>query len=205
MSDSSTENRDADAGDPVTQKDTKQVPVEAVAKERAEKRAAREEVARLKQDVEKQGLIDDALIEQLAAEAKAIVDRELAPEREARSKAERENSLLRLRLDHGLTDEQATMALDFKAKNPNLSLEQSLLLVRAENPEAFASAPSGPVTPSGIPVGGASRMRQASGQDDFIKKMQEARSSGDWKGAREFAALELQRRVQAMTGKARTD
>lgn len=198
MSESSPENKSADQAIAEPQKEPKQVPVEAVAKERAEKRAARDEVSRLKEAVEKQGEFDEAIIEQVLAQAKAVVDRELAPEREARAKAERENSLLRLRVDHGLTDEQAAIAMDFQAKNPNLSIEQSLMLVRAENPEAFPVGQSYRVSPAGVPVGGNSPVRGTAGQEDHVAKMREARAAGDWQAARRHAALEFERRFQSL-------
>ena len=202
MSESSTEKKSAEEAevDPKQdpQKGPKQVPVEAVAKERAEKRAARDEAARLKEAVGKQSELDDALIEQLAVQAKAAVDRELAPEREARAKAERENSLLRLRLDHGLNDAQAEKTMEFHAKNPNLTVEQALTLIRAENPDDFPTGQARRVFPIGLPVGGNSSLRGESNQEDHVKKMREARASGDWQEARRHAALEFERRFQGL-------
>lgn len=178
-------------------KEPKQVPVEAVAKERAEKRAARAEVKDLREDKERRDEFDEELIEQLARQAKEAVDREMEPLRT-------ENTRLKMAVDHGLSGEQADKVMELQTKNPALSLDQSLTLARVDNPTLFPSQSSQvPAGHRGLPTTGDSQVRAATDKSDFTKLMHEARASGNVAEATRNAALAFEQRFQLLRNSAR--
>lgn len=206
MSDSSTEapaTQEKGESQTGTQKEPKMVPVEALAKERGEKRAARAEADTLRQEREQQGTIDAALIEQLAVQARAAVERELEPERQRRQEVEQENARLKLRMDFGLNEEQSKLAMDFHSKHKDLTIGQSLMLLRAENPSIFPMQASQQYS-RGVPVTGDSLARAQSSTEDHTKLMHDARQKGDLHTAQRHAALEFERRFQGLKSSART-
>lgn len=178
------------------------VPVAAVAKERAEKRAARAEAAELRGELEKvrtesPGLDAEAyakLAEELAEEARRAVEAELQPWKADVAK-------YKMAMQMGLNEPQADKLMEIKSKNPGLTEQQALLLAKADAPDLFqtqASRPSWDRSKGGLPVTGDSLARSQPQSDDFMGLMREAEQKGDRMAAQRYAkeeALSRFRRV----------
>lgn len=191
MSETSSE-KPADSQDAGRSEDRK-VPIAAVAKERAEKRAAREEATELRGELEKAksvGNIDPEFLQQLtdsiAAEAKKALEERLAP-------IEKEREKYKVAATLGLNEQQADVVMSIRSANPNLTDQQALLLARVENREMFP-AHSQPTMSrpafGGVPVGGNSEARSMGQADDFVGQMKAAEAKGDRMAAQHFAQQE---------------
>lgn len=179
-----------------SKKEPKLVPQEAVAKARADKRAAREEANVLRKDNERRDEFDEDLINQLAQQAKEAVDKEMAPMRA-------ENARLKMAVDHGLNGEQAEAVMDFQSKNPALTIEQSMTLARSERQDLFPQQTQLPAHLRGLPASGDSQARAATDKSDFTRLMHEARAGGDVGEAQRNAALAFEQRFQMLRNSAR--
>ena len=196
MAESSTEDG---APNPEQGDEQRKVPVAAVAKERAEKRAARDEVQKLTEELEttrKAAAIsaeDQArFAEELGAEARRAVEAELAPYRSAVAK-------YKMAMQLGLNESQADKLMEIKTKNPGLTDQQALLLARADHQDLFPSGESrSPFTRvhGGLPVSGNPESRMGNDQPNFVEKMNEARKAGDIAGAQRFAQEEALNRFR---------
>lgn len=174
--------------------DSKTVPVKAVTEERAKKRAAQAEVERLEAEKARVQGIDEATLDSIVAQAKAAVDEQLKPERERREAAERENALLRLRMDQGLNDEQAEKVMTLQAEK-QLEPNQALAILRAEDPANFPPQ----VTPQmfgGLSPSGNSMARAQPNERNYLKESHELREKGDKEGAQRAMAMEFERRFK---------
>lgn len=171
----------------------KKVPIAAVAKERAEKRAAREEATELRGELEKAksvSNIDPEFLQQLtdsiASEAKRALEERLGP-------IEKEREKYKVAATLGLNEQQADIVMGIRSANPNLSDQQALLLARSENREMFPvysqPAMSRPAF-GGVPVGGNSEARSMVQADDFLGQMKAAEAKGDRTAAQHFAKEE---------------
>lgn len=189
MSDTSTEKK-PEATEP---KGDVKVPIAAVAKERAEKREARDEANALRQENEnlKNASVLDAetlrsISESLAKEARAAIEAELAPIRAEKAKYQ-------MAVQEGLNEKQADKVMEIQSKHPNLTLKQALVLARAEAPAEFASPSQASFNPSihgGLPVGGNSPLRNSGQSEDFVALMNQARSDGKIAEAQHWAKQE---------------
>lgn len=189
MSDTSAEKQP----EPVAAKGEVKVPIAAVAKERAEKREARDEAASLRQENEnlKTASVLDAdtlrlISESLAKEARAAIEAELAPIRAEKAKYQ-------MAVQMGLSEKQADKVMEIQSKNPNLTPQQALVLARAEAPAEFASPSQAAFNPSihgGLPVGGNSPLRNSGQSEDYVALMNQARSEGKVAEARHWAEKE---------------
>ena len=187
MTDSSTE-----AAENVvkTTDEAKKVPIQALAKERAEKRAAREEASKLGEELEqarKAAGIDEEtfnkVVEEMAAEARRAVAAELKPVQDEVSKWKMAAKL-------GLTETQVDKVMEIRMQNPNLSEHQALTLAKAEHADLFPSqqARSWSPTHGGLPVSGNSD--RPSDKPNFVEKMNEAVRNGDRAAAQQYATQE---------------
>jgi hypothetical protein len=194
MTDSSTEE-----GGKASQEgaESRKVPVEAVAKERAEKRAARAEVTKLNEELEnvrKTATIDEdtlnSITMQLAEEAKKAVAAELKPMQDEVAK-------YKMAMTLGLSEPQADKVMELRMKNPGLSESQALVLAKAEHGDLFpANAPrSWSPAHGGLPVSG--NPERMGSEPDYVAKMNEAASRGDRHSAQKFAQEEALRRFRA--------
>lgn len=197
MAESSTEDG---APNPETKGDEqRKVPVEALAKERAEKRAARDEAKKLTEELEtvrKTATISAEdyakLAEELAEEARKAVEAELQPYRADVAK-------YKMAMQLGLNEPQADKLMEIKTKNPGLTDQQALLLARADHQDLFpANAPQSSFTRvhGGLPVSGNPESRMGNDQPNFVEKMKEARKVGDIAGAQHFAREEALNRFR---------
>lgn len=178
-------------------KGSKTVPVEALGEARAQKRAAQTETETVKAELAKvrdsqltpEDL--DSITAALAAEAKQMVDKEIAPFKERAIKAE-------MALQLGLSAEQADKVMEIKSKNPTLNDQQAFLLARSEHSEMFQPKRGGfdRAIHGSLPTSGFSDSRAQSQQVDYTAKMHEARASGDRHAAREFAEKEAVQRLR---------
>lgn len=194
MTDSSTE----ESGKvPQEGAESRKVPVEAVAKERAEKRAARAEVTKLNEELEnvrKTATLDEdtlnTITTQLAEEAKRAVAAELKPVQDEVSKWKMAATL-------GLSEPQADKVMELRMKNPGLSENQALVLAKAEHADLFpANAPrSWSPAHGGLPVSG--NPERMGSDPDFVAKMNDAANRGDRSAAQHFAKEEALRRFRA--------
>lgn len=177
----------------------KKVPIAAVAKERAEKRAAREEATELRGELEKAksvGGIDPVFLQELtdsiASEAKKALEARLAP-------IEKEREKYKVATTLGLNEQQAEVVMTIRTANPNLSDQQALLLARMENREMFpASSQQAMARPGfgGVPVGGNSEARSMGQADDYLGQMKAAEAKGDRAAAQHFATQECLNRFR---------
>ena len=193
MSESSTE---TNAGEPVAPQ-TNKVPVQAIAKERAEKREARAEADQLKQELAASKTRTEsemaALIESLGP---YVTDMVTKATEQALQPARAEVALLKTAISHGLNEEQANALAKIKAEMPGITDQRALTLLRAEMPDKFAQPRQAP-TITGFTPSGDSPMRQQGQTEDFLAKMQEAQKAGNRADAQKYATLELFRRVDA--------
>jgi len=172
----------------------KQVPLEALANERAQKRAAREEAEATKaelQQARETPNVPDAIIQQLAAEARKVVEAELAPWKERAMRAE-------LGVKHGLNEQQVQKVVEIRGKNPTLTDEQALTLARAEHQALFAAPAQSwnRAVHGGLPVTGTSDARNATAADDYLAKMHQAVKDGDRAAAQHYATEEALKRFR---------
>ena len=181
MTDSSTEKPTAQDA---TQADEKKVPVAALAEERAQKRAARSEAEAAKAELAQAKSIPnvpDEVITQLVAEARRMVEAEVAPLKQRAERAE-------LGVKLGLNEKQVNIIMDVKQKNPTLTNEQALLLARAEHQSEFVPAQSwNRAVHGGLPVTGTSEARNSPDVTDYRAQMLAAQQKGDRAGATHFA------------------
>lgn len=189
MSESSPEKQpEADAP-----KADNKVPVEALAKERAEKRAARseadeakKELAKLKEQTPDPDVLLDAFNnakQAIKAEAQAAVEQQLAPYKLEAAKWKAAVAL-------GLSEQQADVVMAVRAKYPEMPDQQALAIARMDKPELFQkpSSPSfNPTVHGGFPAGGDSPFRTAPNVPNFRADMHKARKDGDQEGAHGFA------------------
>lgn len=198
MSESSTEK----AGEPVAPQQNK-VPVEAIAKERAEKREARAEVETLKQELAaKQKQTDTEMAALIESLGPYVADMVAKATETALKPVKDEADLLKTAIKHGLNEDQAAALAKLKAETPGLTDARALTILRAEMPEQFkqpAQTRQAPVT--GFIPSGPSQARNEGTDQDFLAKMLEAKKSGNGAEAQRFATLELHRRVAALRGK----
>lgn len=200
MPDSSTGAADNKAPQPDTEnhKEPKLVPVKAVAEERAKKQAARDEVDKLREDNKNRDQFDSEVIDQVVAQAKAAIDRELEPLRKDADRLRQENERLKKMTKLGLSQPQADKFMELLDRIPGLTDEQALVLARAESPAVFGVRSSG-FLGGGLPVTGESLARGlATAETDHMKLMHEARASKDFVKAREHAAMEFERRFLSL-------
>jgi len=203
MSESSPEEPEVDAVDEIVEdKPEKLVPAKAVAKERSEKRAAREEVNKLRGELaekSKQFLSAEdlsSLMDEMAEVAKTAAEEYLKP-------IEAERDQYRMAAEMGLNPGQAAKVMNIKASNPNLTSQQALLLARSEDSDDLFPSQRNQVNRAaigGLPVGGLSPARSAAPAQDFVKKMNEARDKGDVNATKKFAKDELFARVHRLFG-----
>jgi len=201
MSESSTEQKQPEVQD--AQKAEKQVPVEAVGKARADKRAAqaeaaaaKKELAEIKEQADPDGLLaafNDAKAA-LQEQAKAEVAKELAPVRAEVAKWKAAVAL-------GLNEPQAEAVMAVRDKYPGMPEQQALMIARAEKPDLFPMVSPPPFNPSvngGIPTGGDSPYRSAPQQEDYMAKISEAKKAGDQPKATHYAEQEFFRRINKL-------
>jgi len=192
MTDSSPENNQ----EPQEQAtgDEQTVPVKAVAKERAEKRAAKAEAAGLKEQLEQmqsqEGFDMNALVQSLGevvnASANSAVEEALRPERE-------KNARLQMALEMGLSTEQANAVGEVMSKYQGMSQEEALTLARSQHNDLFAQQAQG-FNPShaGAPVSGSSPTRSSGPQEDLMGKIRDATTREE----RQYWTMkEFQRRI----------
>jgi len=166
----------------------RKVPLEALAKERAEKRAARDESDSLRKELEQaRASIDPKLLEQLAKamanEAKAIVAAEVAPYKEKAAKLEMATQMR-------LNGAQVEKVWEVRAKHPTLDPMEALELAKTRNPDVFpaeSKQPSGAWPIGALPVTGASPTAGQSLAVDHIALMKEAESKRDFATAHNHA------------------
>ena len=191
MTDSSPEKPVVQDAPPVEEK---KVPVAALAEERAQKRAARAEADAAKAELAQAKStpnVPDDIIQALVAEARKVVEAEVAPLKQRAERAE-------LGVKMGLNEKQVNIVMDVKQKNPTLSVEQALLLARAEHQSEFVPAQSwNRAVHGGLPVTGTSEARSASDANDYMAQMRAAEKSGDRAGANHFATQEALSRFRA--------
>lgn len=199
MSESSTEIKQPET--PEAPKAENKVPVEAVAKERAEKRAARAEADAAKQELAKlkeQTPDPDELLsafnnakQAIKAEAEAAVTQQLAPFKAEAAKWKSAAAL-------GLNEPQADALMEVKAKYQGMPDAQALMIARTEKPDLFPRVAPPSFAQSaigGIPPGGDSPFRSAGQQDDFMAKMQGAKDQSE---KTHWAEQEFMRRIQKL-------
>jgi len=193
MTDSSTE----EGGKATQEAESRKVPVEAVAKERAEKRAARAEATKLSEELEnvrKTATLDEetlsTITEKLAEEAKRAVAAELKPVQDEVAKWKMAATL-------GLNEAQADKVMELRMKNPGLSENQALVLAKADHADLFPANTSRSWSPAhgGLPVSG--NPERMTGEPDFVAKMNEAAGKGDRRSAQHYAEQEALRRFRA--------
>lgn len=167
----------------------KMVPISAVAEERAQKRAARDEAKAAKEELAKiqnSPPIPEDLIAQLAAEARKAVEAELAPLKERASRAE-------AGVKFGLNEQQVNKMWEIKTKHPTLTDELALSLAKTEFADVFkTSQPWNRAVHGGLPVTGTSDARTAPMSDDHLALMREA------EGKKDFAKAQFHAREEAL-------
>lgn len=165
----------------------KMVPISAVAEERAQKRAARDEAKAATEELAKiknAPNIPDDLIAQLAAEARKAVEAELAPLKERAHRAE-------VGVRFGLNEAQVNKVWEIKTKHPTLSDDMALSLAKTEFADAFKTSSSwNRAVHGGLPVTGTSDARTAPMADDHLALMREAESKKDYAKAQYHAQEE---------------
>lgn len=195
MTDSSTEKSESAEQPAGTDK---QVPIQAVAKERAEKRAARAEVQKLSEELEQArqaaGFDEEtltAMAQKMAEEARRAVEAELKPFKDEATK-------WKMAAKFGLNESQVEKVQQVLMQNPTLNETQALTLARTEHADLFPTQKASSWSPAlgGLPVSG--NPARMSDKPNFVEKMNEAVRNGDRVAARQFAqeeALDRFRRV----------
>ncbi len=200
MSDTPAENRLDEVetpAEPETKSDDKQVPLEAHAKLRKEKRALSEKNEQLSEELknlkEQIPQLDvEALIKNMAditaTQAEAAVQAAVKPLQD-------EVSQHKAAMGLGLTEAQAEAWRSIKQEHPTLSDERALQMVRLEKPDLFPQQTQRPtIDPSvgGMPASGLAPARSQGDQADFMAKMREAETPAERK---HWAQEEFKRRV----------
>lgn len=201
MSESSTEKPVGEAQ--AEQQEDKKVPVAAVAKERAEKRAARAEADALHQELtklkEQNPQLDMQQVVQALNEISEV--RSQAAAQAAVKPLQEQMEKWKMAAQLGLSEAQADFVNSVRAKFPAATETQALLLARTEKPDLFPQAtPSVQQTNRPLPgfaVTGDSPFRNVSDKPDFMSKIAEAEKAGDKKGAQHWAEQEFVRRITA--------
>lgn len=195
MTDSSTEKSESAEQPAGTDK---QVPIQAVAKERAEKRAARAEVQKLSEELEQArqaaGFDEEtltAMAQKMAEEARRAVEAELKPFKDEATK-------WKMAAKFGLNENQVEKVQQVLMQNPTLNETQALTLARTEHADLFPTQKASSWSPAlgGLPVSG--NPERMADKPNFVEKMNEAVRQGDRMAARQFAeqeALDRFRRV----------
>jgi len=185
MSESSTEVKTEEKAPevkvPPQQGDTPKVPVIALQKEREQKRAAQDQLAKANEELKKvkeanpqfdmEALLN-TLAQASAQHAKEAVAEALRP-------VEEERSRLRMAVELGLNPTQAGEVFATMNKYPGIPEKEALLLVRASKPDLFSETRPAPTAArlfGGAPVGGDSPMRSAPEKEDFLAKMYAAQA-----------------------------
>lgn len=183
MSESSAEKSEKPAEPVATQEKQEpeaKVPVAALAKERAEKRAARDKAQALEQQLaeakEQNPQLDiqalmEAISQTIDARAQEAFEKVAAP-------LAAEASLLKSALSLGLNESQAKALSETKAKFPGMTDQQALTLVRAEKADLFPQPMRPARTVTGLPQGGESPFRSQA-EPDHRTLMNEAVKAGD--------------------------
>lgn len=173
----------------------KMVPISAVAEERAQKRAARDEAKAANEELAKvknAPNIPDDLIAQLASEARKAVEAELAPLKERAHRAE-------VGVKFGLNEAQVNKVWEIKTKHPTLSDDMALSLAKSEFAESFKPSSSwNRAVHGGLPVTGTSDARSAPMADDHLALMREAEGKEDYAKAQYHAKEEALARFRAL-------
>lgn len=154
----------------------KQVPVEAVAKERAEKRAARAEADALKEELSKvkqsQEIDVDALAKSLdeitTARVESAVQLALKPFKDEADKWKSAAAL-------GLNEAQADVLQAIKTQWPGMPDDRALALARIEKPDLFPVQQQARTFPNGLPVTGDSLSRSSPDKEDYRAQMHAAK------------------------------
>lgn len=196
MTDSSTDKAEEPQKGTEATDTPKKVPIEAVAKERAEKRAARAEAAELRSEVEKlkaqlPNLDMDQLVQSLAeittVTAEAAVASALKPVQDEVSK-------WKTAAMHGLNEQQADAVASVRSKYPDMADAAAMAVARAEKPELFpAATPERRVYGGPVPRGD-SPYRTNPEPEDFLAKMRDAKSTEE---RTHWAEREFFRRVNS--------
>jgi len=190
MSESSPEKK-SEAAEPVAPQKTsedKTVPVAALAKERAEKRAAKAEADELRQERDGNQKDMQALIEAMGPYVADLVTK--ATEAAVKPMKD-EATKLKTAMALGLNEAQSTALDKLKSESPGLSDQRALTILKMEQPDLFPRR-ANPVT--GIVPAGISEVRNQPQAEDFMAKMNEAKKNGDPALAQDYAKKELFRR-----------
>lgn len=200
MSESSPENQTEDQT-PGVPEEGKKVPVEAVAKERAEKRAARAEADKLKEELAKRQesnfsmeSLANLLAELVPQQVEAAVSASLRPLQDEVAKSKMAVAL-------GLNEAQADAVNAVKSKYAGIPAEDALILARREKPDLFPQPKQNPWNPSvhtGMPVTGDSPLRGQPSTETYESRLAKAQSPAE---RTQLAQAELFRRVMAARGK----
>lgn len=172
------------------QKESRKVPVEALGKERAEKRAARERAERLEQELaELRKQIPNLDMDKLASALAEHTEKVAASAAQAQvAPLQAEVSKWKTMAQKGLTEDQVAALQEFRRDNPNLTEDQALLLTRMSKPDLFPGEPPfDPRVHGGAPVTGQSPYRAASDKPDYVKLSNEARANKDNRAMMEYA------------------
>lgn len=206
MSESSPETSEAQGAVAPEQKtETKAtVPVAAVAKERAEKRAARAEADSLKQKLaevqeQNQGIDMTTLIETLgpfiAELTEAAAQKAIAP-------LQAEAQKLKTAVSLGLNPAQADELARVKTQWPGMDDAKALVLAKMEKPDLFPAPQRSPINRSpvtGLPPGGDSMMRSGSDPADLMAKISASKDPAE---RQQLATQEFTRRINLARGRA---
>lgn len=205
MSESSTEKPGTETQ--VEAQEDKKVPVAALAKERAEKRAARSEADALHQELTKlkdqNPQLDMTQVLQALNEISDV--RSQAAAQAAVKPLQEQMEKWKMAAQLGLNESQADYLNGVRAKYPGMPETQAMLIARNEKPDLFPSAPpSGQQAPRPLPgfaVSGDSPFRSMSDKPDFMSKIVESEKAGDKKAAQHWSEQEFFRRIgQRRTG-----
>lgn len=192
--------------EPVAPQETEaqaKVPVAAIAKERADKREARAEVERLKEQLAQAQQRKDSEMQELIESMGPHIAEMVSKAAEAAVKPLKdEAAFLKTAVSLGLNEEQANELAKLKAETPGLTNERALAILRVENPTLFGARNDGrPVT--AFSPSGDSPFRSQAPTVNYMEKMAEAVKNKDQKATMQFATMELFRRVNDARGKPR--
>lgn len=165
------------------------------AQQEAEAKAAtlQKELAKAQEQV---GGVDLAALAKLVAETvtmqtTALFDQRLKP-------LEQEVVQRRTQAQTGMNDEQFAAFAAVKQANPSLSDRQAMLLAQDEKPDLFGVSTKAfdPRTTGVLPPGGDSQYRQAPKDEDWAKKLAEAKTQPEAEDAAMRSLLQKVRRVR---------